>query len=80
MLIYVTVHGATVILSVAKNLVRDRGAGKILRYAQNDDVFPTRERLPTVLKEQYYRYVVQPRPGHDTRHGIGRRPLIRIIH
>ncbi len=35
----VTVHGVSVILSVAKNLSWNRGPDEILRYAQNDDVF-----------------------------------------
>ncbi len=43
---WVTVHGAPVILSAAKNLSWNRGSDEILRYAQNDDVFPARERLP----------------------------------
>ncbi len=42
---FVTVHGTPVILSVAKNLSWDRGPTEILRYAQNDGVFPARERL-----------------------------------
>jgi hypothetical protein len=43
--VVVTVHGVPVILSAAKNLVRNCGAGEILRCAQNDDVFPPHERL-----------------------------------
>ncbi len=45
----VTVHGAPVILSAAKNLSWNRGPDEILRCAQNDDVFPARERLRNIL-------------------------------
>ncbi len=41
----VTVHGAPVILIAAKNLSWNHGPDEILRYAQNDDVFPAREQL-----------------------------------
>ncbi len=52
----VTVHGAPVILSAAKNLSWNRGPDEILRYAQNDDVFPARERLPFFLRENMYQF------------------------
>ena len=42
----IIVHGAVVILSEAKNLAVIWDASEILRFAQNDDAFPTRERLP----------------------------------
>jgi hypothetical protein len=45
----VTVHGMRVILSAAKNLVRDTRPAEILRCAQNDGVFSAYERLRPLL-------------------------------
>ena len=53
MILCVTVHRATVILSVAKNLVCAAISHEILRYAQNDDVFPTRERLHSLQAKNF---------------------------